>query len=418
MQGWAPHLGHNFRIFACCALPVFASTIDFPLSRYTISDMGIPALRIRRIAMAYVWSIAAWLTFAPVMAWQQEILQSPQVSRLTFWQLLLVSGIWCLTSALLTPPMFAIVRRYPINKQQRFWRIGGYVLGAAPFLLASVCTRWLILPPWDSTVQHYVARSFDSFLAYFKLFGNQLWDYVVIVVSAHAYGYFTRVRSQEIEQAELRRELAASELQSLKSQLHPHFLFNTLQGISSLIDRDQKRAKTTVLRLSNLLRTALQHANSDLVTLDEELKFIEDYLEIEKMRLAERLDITWLIRPETRQVLVPQMILQPLVQNAIVHGIACCREGGWLEIASKKTEDLMELSIRNSIGGRNQPGLGLGLQNVRLRLRYLYGDEAAIRFEATKDRVAQAILVVPALESREPERTKIAAGTLPPSVVT
>lgn len=380
--------------------------------------MEIPASRIRPVATAYLWSIAAWLTFAPVMAWQQEILQSPQVSKLTFWQLLLVSGMWCLTSALLTPPMFAIVRRYPINKQQRFWRIGGYVLGAAPFLVASVCTRWLILPPWDSTVQHYVARSFDSFLAYFKLFGNQLWDYVVIVAAAHAHGYFTRVRTQELEQAELRRELAASELQALKSQLHPHFLFNTLQGISALIDRDHARAKATVFRLSSLLRTALQHANSDLVTLDEELKFIEDYLEIEKMRLAERLDVSWLIRPETRQLLVPQMILQPLVQNAIVHGIACCREGGWLEIASRKTQHSVEVSIRNSTGGRDQPGLGLGLQNVRLRLRHLYGDEATIRFEATNERVAQAILVVPALESREVERKKIAVGALPPSVVT
>lgn len=343
------------------------------------------------------------------MAGQQEILQSPQVSRLTFWQLLLVSGTWCLTSALLTPPMFAIVRRYPINKPERFWRIGGYVLGAVPFLLASVCTRWVILPPWDSTSQHYIARSFQSFLAYFKLFGNQTWDYVVIVVAAHAYEYFTRVRTQELEQAELRRELAASELQSLKNQLHPHFLFNTLQGISALIDRDRDRAKTTVLRLSNLLRTALEHANSDLVPLDQELRFVQDYLEIEKMRLAERLNIRWLIRPGTRQVLVPQMILQPLVQNAIVHGIACCREGGWLEIAARRMKDSVELTIRNSIGGKGQPGLGLGLQNARARLLHLYGPEATIAFEVVGERVARTILVVPALEASASEAADIAA---------
>jgi two-component system, LytTR family, sensor kinase len=369
--------------------------------------MDIPRAWSWRVATAYLWSIAAWLTFAPVMAGQQEVLQSPQGIRASFWQLLLVSGTWCLTSALLTPPIFAIVRRYPINKQARFSRIGAYLLGGIPFLLASVSTRWLILPPWDSTTQRYSARSFESFVAYFHLFGNQLWDYVVIVVAAHAYGYFMRVRTQELERAELKRELAASELHSLKSQLHPHFLFNTLQGISALIDSDRERAKTTVLRLSTLLRAALRHANSDLVTLDEELRFVQHYLEIEKMRLGERLEVRWLISPATRQLLVPQMILQPLVQNAIVHGIACCRNGGWVEVASRSTRGSLELNIRNSVGGRNEPGLGLGLQNARARLKCLYGEAGTISFDMIEARTAETILVVPALESHHTENGKV-----------
>jgi len=372
--------------------------------------MEISAPAIRRVAKAYLWSIAAWLSFAPVMAGQQEVLQAQQGSRVDFWHLLVVMGGWNLTSALLTPPMFAIVRRYPINRHARFWRIGAYVLGSIPFLITSVCTRWLILPPWDTATQQFTARSLHSFASHFRLFGNQLWDYIVILVAAHAYGYLTRVQTQELEQAELKRELTASELQSLKSQLHPHFLFNTLQGISALIDCDRERAKATVLRLSNLLRTALLHANSDLVTLDEELRFVQDYLEIEKMRLAERLDVRWAIAANTRQLFVPQMILQPLVQNAVAHGIACCREGGWVEIASRKTLGTMKLTIRNSLGGRNQPGLGLGLENARLRLRHLYGEEAMIAFEKNGDREAQTVLSVPALESRETEARKLPVG--------
>ncbi|HXW56554.1 MAG TPA: histidine kinase [Candidatus Cybelea sp.] len=369
--------------------------------------MDISRVSSWRVATAYLWSMAAWLTFAPVMAGQQELLQSQQGIRASFWQLLLVSGTWCLTSALLTPPIFAIVRRYPISKQARFSRIGTYLVGSIPFLLASVSTRWLILPPWDSTTERYGARSLESFVAYFHLFSNQLWDYVVIVVAAHAYGYFVRVRTQELEQAELKRELAASELQSLKSQLHPHFLFNTLQGISALIDSDRERAKATVLRLSTLLRAALQRANSDLVTLDEEIRFVQHYLEIEKMRLAERLEVRWLISPATRQLLLPQMILQPLVQNAIVHGIAPCRKGGWLEVASRNSGGSLELNIRNSVGGKNEPGLGLGLQNARARLKCLYGEAGTISFEMIEARTAETILVVPALESHHAEGGRV-----------
>jgi two-component system, LytTR family, sensor kinase len=372
--------------------------------------MEIAGSRIRHIAIAYFWSVVAWLSFSPVMAGQHDVLLSQRGIRIGFWHLLLLNGSWCLASALLTPPMFAIVRRYPITRRARFLRIAGYILGGVPFLVASGCARWLISPTWDTATQQFATHSLHSFVATFDLFGQQLWDYVVIVVAAHAYGYFMRARGQELERAELERELAATELQALKSQLHPHFLFNTLQGISSLIDSDRGKAKATVLSLSTLLRTALEHASSELISLDDELKFVQDYLEIEKMRLAERLDVRWLIRPGTRQVLVPQMILEPLVQNAIAHGIACCREGGWLEIATRKTKRSMELSIRNSIGGKGQPGLGIGLQNARARLKHLYGEEAKIAFEVNDERVARTILVVPALELHGFRNKKLAAG--------
>lgn len=306
--------------------------------------------------------------------------------------------------------MFAIVRRYPINRQALFKRVGGYLLFSIPYLVASMCTRWIILPPWNIQTQQFDARSFHSLIGNIYFFGNQIWDYLVTLVAAHAYGYFTRVQNQELERAVLQRELAASELQALKGQLHPHFLFNTLQGISALIDRDRERAKAMVLRLSGLLRTALEYANSDLITLDEELKFVQDYLDIEKMRLAERLDVRWKIQPSTRQLLVPQMILQPMVQNAIVHGIACCREGGWLEVASRRTNGTIELSIENSVGGSDRPGLGLGLQNTRSRLRHLYGEEGILSFQVTHDRIAKTTLLLPALGSRNPESAKVAAG--------
>jgi two-component system LytT family sensor kinase len=213
-------------------------------------------------------------------------------------------------------------------------------------------------------------------------------------------------RDQELERAELQRALAGSELQALKSQLQPHFLFNTLHGISTLIEVDKASAKAIVLRLSGLLRTVLQHGNSDLIPLAEELKFVEAYLDIEKMRLAGRLEVRWEIEQSTLQALVPQLILQPLVENAIVHGIACSREGGWLEIGLRRSEDQIKLSVRNSVRGKATSGSGLGLQNTKARLKHLYSDEASLSFAIGDDGVAMAMLLLPALGTQKLELTE------------
>jgi len=116
--------------------------------------------------------------------------------------------------------------------------------------------------------------------------------------------------------------------------------------------------------------------------------------------LEDRLEVRWDISPETRQMLVPQLVLQPLVENAILHGIACCREGGWIHLASRRTEDALEIQIRNSIGGKPRRGMGLGLENTRARIKHLYSDETTLSFDLGSDGVAIATLVLPAIGSQ------------------
>jgi sensor histidine kinase YesM len=176
-------------------------------------------------------------------------------------------------------------------------------------------------------------------------------------------------------------------------------LFNTLHGISTLIDSDPKVAKAMIVRLSNLLRAALKHASSDLAPLQEEIGFIQAYLDIEKLRLGKRLVVRFAIDPATSQMLVPQLILQPLVENAIVHGVSCNREGGWIEIATQQDDGAFEIQIRNSVGGDGRKGVGLGLQNTATRLKYLYTGEASFSFLIGNDKTATARLVLPALRS-------------------
>lgn len=356
--------------------------------------------RLSGIATAYLWSSLVWLAFAPVLAGQDKLRILERGLHTSYWDLLLAESGWFLVAALLTPPIFWIVQRYPVSKEGGLRRVVAYVLGAASYVIVSVCLPWLLLPDWDPVTQQFKARSLHGLFLNAHLFAFHIWDYFVTVVGAHAYGYFTRVRDQELERAELQQALAASELQALKSQFHPHFLFNTLQGISALTDTDNRRAKAMVLKLSHLLRTALRHDSVDLVTFDEELKFVEDYLGLEKIRLEDRLELRWNIQPATREMLVPQLIMQPLVENAIVHGVACRREGGWIEISSRREGNILEVRIRNCVGAKQQEGIGLGLRNTRARLKHLYSDEASCSFDADVGGAAAATLVLPAICSR------------------
>ena len=154
-----------------------------------------------------------------------------------------------------------------------------------------------------------------------------------------------------------------------------------------------------IVKLSNLLRTTLQHGSVDLVPLQEEIEFIQAYLDIEKLRLGKRLAVRLSVDPAIRQMLIPQLILQPLVENAIVHGISCSREGGWIEVVTRAGADAFEIGIRNSIGGESRKGGGLGLQNTRSRLKYLYNGAASISFTIEKDKIAIATLSLPTLLS-------------------
>jgi LytS/YehU family sensor histidine kinase len=157
-----------------------------------------------------------------------------------------------------------------------------------------------------------------------------------------------------------------------------------------------------IVKLSSLLRKALEHSGSDLIPLQEELKFIGEYLDLETMRFGARLTVIWSIDPNTRGTLVPQLILQPLVENAIRHGIASSREKGWIEIVSQLRDHGLELQIRNSLTGERPRGAGLGLQNTEARLKYLYSDEATFCFATGEGGTAAATLLLPALGAHTP----------------
>jgi two-component system, LytTR family, sensor kinase len=344
-------------------------------------------------------SIVFWCGFALLMGLQYRPLNGQN-----FWpslvSLLLEAAVHGLALALWTPPIFYLVEKYISFSRSRFRYALLWSLGAVPFVLLYTTILWALSPPHDDALQK-LSRSFSGWLEMVRGgFADETFIYIAIVVAAHAYEYLKRLRRQEREKYEYQQALAASELQALKMQLHPHFLFNTLHGIATLIDGDGENAKAMILKLSNLLRTALDRNSSDLIPLEDELKFVGDYLDLEKMRFGSRLKIEWPVAAETRQMLVPQMILQPLVENAIRHGIACSREGGWIEISSSAGNGILKIQVRNSVGGTASIGTGVGLRNAEARLKYLYSGGASLHFTVAEDRTATVRLAFPVLNSQ------------------
>jgi two-component system, LytTR family, sensor kinase len=375
-----------------------------PANRHgRINAASMDAGKARRIARAYLLSIALWAIFSLLSGYQNRILDSDWNLHSTTLEMIVLAESRGLAFALLTPPIFFVVRRFSATPGRIFGQLLTYTVGVIPFTVLFASIRWILLRPWTAVVQRYVPRAAHGPFELIRTgFADQITMYVAIIAGAHAYVYFERLRRQELERYEFRQALAASELQALKMQLHPHFLFNTLHGISTLIDSDHDSAKAMVVKLSSLLRTALEYSGSDLVSLQEELKFVREYLDLEKMRFGARLTVIWNIQSETRGLQVPQLILQPVVENALRHGIASSREAGWIEISSRRTGNALELSVRNSVGIMHLKGTGVGLRNTEARLQHLFSGEATLFFVVSEDQTATTTIRFPALAITQP----------------
>jgi two-component system LytT family sensor kinase len=180
-------------------------------------------------------------------------------------------------------------------------------------------------------------------------------------------------------------------------QLHPHFLFNSLNAITVLVrDQNTQAASRMLELLSGVLRQVLQSEQRQHVTLDEELQFIEKYLAIEQVRFPDRLQVQWSIEPAVRDALVPEFILQPLVENAVRHGVAKSSEAGIIEVAARASDGNLMLSVKdNGPGYRPVSDSGVGLANTRARLVTLFGDAGQLQLRNCDGGGTLATLVFP-----------------------
>jgi|SRR5579872_1701262 len=222
---------------------------------------------------------------------------------------------------------------------------------------------------------------FDAFLRYrsFVLLADFLSG---VIVSALVLGP-AYARSSHIRAARLEAQLAQARLDALKMQLQPHFLFNTLNAISALESENFEMAQRMLARLAEFMRLTLDSTEVQEATLEREIDFLSRYLEIERIRFPERLSVRMDLSPETLPARVPNLILQPIVENAVRHGIAARREAGRIEISSRRRNGSLLLRVSDTGPGlRGEPvAEGIGLRNTRARLSQLYGNASSLTLE-------------------------------------
>lgn len=219
-----------------------------------------------------------------------------------------------------------------------------------------------------------------------RVAGINLPVYAGFVLAWHAGAFYRDARDRQMAAVELESLLRQAQLEALRSQLNPHFLFNALHSMAELVHTDPKLAEQLIMRLGELLRQVLRSSTCQEVTLAEELAFIRSYVEIEQMRLGERLSVSWDIEEGALELRVPGLILQPLVENAVQHGIAAVAGPGMLSISARRDAQFLQLDICDNGPGVAQTSIercqGIGLANTRARLHRLYGDRHSFELQA------------------------------------
>jgi signal transduction histidine kinase len=281
--------------------------------------------------------------------------------------------VWALYWIAGTPVIVWLSTQLPLRRPSLAWVIPAHLtLAALAGALLAQLLAWLTAigwvptptgtwPPPDWGIRFQVG----------------LYTYTFILSWCYVYEYFTSVRARELAVAQLESELTRSQLNALKGQLQPHFLFNTLHAVTVLIRRDSDAAIGTVMRLSDLLRMVLLDADRQEVTLERELRLLRVYLEIEQTRFRDRLEVVWNVAAGLERAAVPPLLLQPLVENALKHGIGARGAGGRVIIGAEATDGTLILRVTDNGPGMGRAagpsGTGIGLASIRGRLEKLFG---------------------------------------------
>jgi two-component system LytT family sensor kinase len=275
--------------------------------------------------------------------------------------------------ALLAPGIIWLARNLALDREHRARNLGIHLLAS----VAATMVHWSL----NNLCRHYVL-GFSGSISLAYAFHSSIVTYWILAGATWGYDYYVRYRQGELRAAQLSVQLAQAQLQALRTQLHPHFLFNTLNAISALVHRDPEAADRMVARLSDLLRLTIEGIGVQEVPLAKEIDFLKRYLEIEQTRFADRLTVDMQIEPETLAASTPYLILQPLVENAIRHGIAARSSPGCVVVRAARDGKMLSLEVKDDgpgIRSEAVPRNGVGISSTRARLEKLYGE--AHRFE-------------------------------------
>jgi two-component system, LytTR family, sensor kinase len=335
----------------------------------------------RLVRYGLIWGV--WTIVALFFTTQVYVMYYAEKQPIRYGQQFLVQASACYIWALATPLVLWLARRFCIERQNWLRR------GALHFLF-SVALVSALLTLHFLTFMLLLGRGgqISPLRAFGYLYYNLdrwLLVYWLIILMSHAFSYYNSYRKGELKASQLRTQLAQSQLEALKMQVQPHFLFNTLHSISALLSKDTDGARKMITRLGDFLRLTLENSGSMEVTLQQELEFLNGYLEIERIRFQDRLTTDIRVDPEVLDVRVPNLILQPIVENAMRHAVGNSTSGR-VEVTAAPRNGVVRIEVKDNGPGIDadwileaRRGKGLGLANTQARLAGLYGDAA--RFE-------------------------------------
>jgi two-component system, LytTR family, sensor kinase len=336
----------------------------------------------------WVFGVATVLSlFSTLQAYRLSTLRVGEGMVVEVWRLLALNCALWFVPAALTFAIFRLARRFPVDTGRWVRAVGVHILAALAFsIFHTACLLGVRQLLWGRLAsmqyEHFVSFAQGQYLSNLDW---ALMTYAAIVGLSYALGYYGESRARAVREAHLETRLAQARLKTLEAELQPHFLFNTLHAISTLVHSNPDAADRMISRLSDLLRLTLNRSEAAGVPLQEELEFLQKYLEIEQTRFQDRLSVRYDIDPDTLDAEVPRLILQPLVENAIKHGVSPRTGPGLVEILARRDGADLWLEVRdNGVGltggARQQLHRGVGLSNTRDRLECLYQDAHALEF--------------------------------------
>jgi two-component system LytT family sensor kinase len=321
------------------------------------------------------------------------------LGRPAMWRsLLILNCTYWYVWALFTPIIVFLSQRFRLERQGLVKAVIVHLPSVFVFSLGHIAAmegvRWWLLRSegryvdWWVQVRRSALQNFDW----------EMMTYWAIVGLSHAVLYYRESRERALRAAQLETKLVEAQLQRLQQQLHPHFLFNTLHAISTLMHRDVEAADQTLMRLSDLLRLTLDNLGQQEITLKAELDFLAKYLQIEQTRFNDRLEVRFDVQPEALDTLVPNMLLQPLVENAIKHGIARKAGPGHIDISARREGDKLRMEVRDDGVGLTEDALvalqkGIGVSTTRARLQHLFGADYRFEFHRLPEGLAVVVAI-------------------------
>ena len=348
-------------------------------------DFYMGSKAIRSNSISWIWTTAIWLGFGLVDALDTVFVMHAEGMHHA-WLILFATVMFSwLPWALATPLILRLSREFPLAKPARVlpWLV--HLAACAGTGLASSAWKslsYLVFNPYLDPVPEPYMR------LWFVHFYSGLPSCAVLYAAILALNYIldsrARLALRDAETARLNEQLAIAQLHALRQQIEPHFLFNTLNSVAGLVREGRSESAVVMIaELSDLLRRMLDDSKRQHVALQEEMEFARKYLDIQKVRFTDRLQICVDVPEELDLAQVPSLILQPMVENAIKHGIAKRAQGGTILIAASRSNGMLTISVGND--GPSLPinwdtaRLGIGISNVRTRLQTLYGDACDIR---------------------------------------